>query len=62
MARAGGEGLPVPGDVTLAPCYLISTAALRAGLAGTGAAATHSNLQTNTSHTSKMKGSMLCQP
>lgn len=54
---AGREGLPVPGAVRLAPFYLISTPALRAG-----AAATHSSLQTNSSHTSKMKGSMLSQP
>ncbi|RLV98371.1 hypothetical protein DV515_00010844 [Chloebia gouldiae] len=36
MALAGGEGLPVPGDVRLAPFDLISTPALRAGLAGAG--------------------------
>lgn len=58
MALAGGGGLPAPGDVRLAPFYLISTPALRAGLG----AATHSSSQTNTSHTSKMKGSMLSKP
>lgn len=61
-ARAGAEGLPVPGDARLAPFYFTSTSALRAGLAGPCWGSGHTLQFANTSHTSKRKGSMLCQP